>query len=189
VKLKLLVVGLLVGLMIIVIGSASTQDAKLCASDFLSVPAPDGHSIQDALVDLMAAMTDSAKAGDIKGWLKQSADLRLILGLMEAECSGRHFSSEGKGLKSLVGPIALPDGIWKASLHTDGMLTSATVTNVKGTCFELIPNLFMVSQTTFDVAQESLLTTSGGCIAMIQIENIGGKQWDLTLEPISLTNP
>lgn len=184
-----LIVGLVVGLMMVGIVSAQDTEAKLCDPTVLTTVAPDGKSIQDALSLQMDGLEEAAAAGDVAAWLKAASDLRLSLGLVESECAGRHFSSEGKGLKSLVGPIALPDGIWKASLRTDGMITTADITSVNGDCYEFVSNLFMVSQATLDVAQEALMKTSGGCIAMIEVNNVGGKAWDLTIEPISLTQP
>lgn len=166
---------------------AAQDDVKLCDATLLTAPAPDGKSVQDALVAQMEVLTEAAKAGDVAAWLKGAADLRFGLGLVESECAGRYFSSEGKGLKAVVGPIGLPDGIWKAVLHSDGMLTTVKVTSVSGTCHDgFLDTIFTVSQTPIDAAQETIIKPTGGCIALFEIENIGGKAWDFSLQPVSL---
>ena len=80
------------------------------------------------------------------------------------------------------------DGIWKATLRTDGLATTVNVTNVHGDCYNIVPTLFLVSNGSMVVPNEALTTASNDCIAMLQIEQIGGTAWDLTIEPISLTS-
>lgn len=174
------------GLLALASGVIGQDDMNPCsAADVLDVEY-EGIIEREWIESVAQSLDIAAQEDNMNDWLAAADDMREALSRVEAACRGLVFNSEGKGLKSLVGPIELADGLWKASLRTDGMITTATITNVEGSCYEIVPNLFLVSEATLDVAQEALMKTSGGCIAMIEIENVGGTAWHLSFEPISV---
>lgn len=185
---------ILVGLLLVVLAMAvsiGAQDqaddpAILCPAErFLSL-APDGKSIMDTLEGQVTTLRELAEADDMEAWFKQLSEFRAGLSFLEIECRGKRFNSQDEGLNPVVGPVAFLSGTWKASLKTDGLITNVTLTSVQGQCYEFMGLLFTSADQPVEKPSQTLFKTTGGCLAMIEIDQVGGTFWDLEFEPVTL---
>lgn len=162
----------------------SAQDAVApCAlGDALNVEYQ-GMVQRDWLEALITTLTTNIKDDDITNFLGTAQELRRVLARADATCRGLHFTSAKEGLQPVLGPISLPDGIWKATITTKGFVT-VKAEAINGDCDDaLLFNLFSDQAT--DGAQV-IIKPSGGCEALISISNTSDP-WDLIFEPVKLT--
>jgi hypothetical protein len=104
------------------------------------------------------------------------------ISMFQAECSGLSFSSEIEGLQPVIGPVEIPEGVYRAIATTEGFM-SASVEVIEGECegrsFGSLFNLFQ------DQATEGAeaLFISEGCTAFIEISNTT-EPWTLVFEKV-----
>lgn len=176
--------GLLLTLISLVIGAAAQDaEAPCVAADVLDVEYK--GIIQRGWIKTMAVTLETtAEDDDMTNWLGAAGEMRRVLARLEADCRGLHFNSEVDGAQPVLGPIAFPNGIWRAVLTTEKYAIVKTE-EISGKCESDYGVLFNSSPGDAIEGAEAIFKTSEGCEVLITIEN-ARDGWDLIFEPIKL---
>lgn len=176
----------LVSLIILLMASiaASAQDAQTpCATaDVLAAEyrgMVEGEWLQSVITTLNANIEDN----DTTNFLGTARELRRILGRLEANCRGLHFTNESEGMEPVIGPVSIASGIWRATFTTAGF-GSVELEVISGTCEDdgLIFNAFQGDATD---GMQAVVTTGPGCEVLISVSNTS-EDWDLMFEAVKL---
>jgi hypothetical protein len=98
-----------------------------------------------------------------------------------ALCNGLTFEGS-EGSSPLLGPFAIPDGIYRVRLVTDGYFT-AEFTPVAGEC-EVDSLMFVLFEGQATDGVEILMTTSGGCMGLVEVSNVTA-DWTLEFQQVA----
>lgn len=188
---KIRFVGLLALLLTVLgmtIGAAAQDAAQPCkAADVLDVEYQ-GAVQRDWIATMMATLTKTAETDNMTDWLSAATELRTVLARLDANCRGLHFTSEANGgLSAVIGPVSIPDGIWKVSLLSDGSYESVKMTSVDGECYDVISTILTTADDISKNPLQKVLKTTGGCQGLIEVTQLDGTMWDLIFEPVKLT--
>lgn len=185
-KAKIVVlVGLLLTLIAMSMGVIAQDTASPCAAaDVLDVE-HQGIIEREWIASMAITLDTTAKDDNMTDWLGAAREMRETLARVEANCRGLHFTSEDEGMKAVIGPVTFPDGVWKLAMEQDGMIATVKLTDLAGTCYDFISNVLTVSGDTAGNPAEVVVKLKG-CEALIEVESVGGKGWDLMFEPIKL---
>lgn len=140
-------------------------------------------AVSDALAEANDAAKAAIEAGDLEGALAALASVKTPISAAEAACSGLTFSGTND---SVVGPVELPEGIYKATATTDGFI-SVLVTALSGECGSgsarsMRQLLFNVSKGEAAAGAEALLF-SAECSALFEVGNVQG-DWEIRFEKV-----
>lgn len=157
-------------LLVVLVGAVQAQDEEAEACDYAALAAQltevsEGlEASDDPAVELMALQAEIAS--------------------FQASCNGLTFTSEEEGLLPVIGPIEIPEGLYRVTVVTDGYFI-LDVEPLEGECGPrggYTTNIMGVSR---DEAVEGAeaLAESTGCEALLVIENVTDP-WVLTFEKI-----
>lgn len=106
--------------------------------------------------------------------------LKVDISLFEASCSALSFSSEIEGLQPVIGPVEIPEGVYRAIATTEAAMI-VQVDAIEGECEGRgFGSLFNLSGGQGVDGAESLFI-SEGCTAFISISNTR-EPWTLVFE-------
>lgn len=152
---------------------ATTPLTILHAQD--DVPECDYTPTLEEIINLATEPDDAAAALD---------EIAAIISAAKIECSGLSFNSEDEGMQPLIGPITLPEGMYRATLTIDGM-GMVSMESLDGNCGEDqfgLP-LFMVME--MGESETQALVDAGGGECLIKFENVTMvDEWTLTFEKL-----
>jgi hypothetical protein len=136
----------------------------------------DYATFSDSLTEQIATLADEE---DPAAALR---DIQSQIGEFQAACAGLSFSSEEYGLQPVLGPLTIPEGVYRLTLTTDGaFILSATI--LGGECDELdYLGLFLIFPGTAAEGAQTVLDT-GECEVLLQISNVSDP-WTLTFEKL-----
>lgn len=140
-------------------------------------------AVSDALAEANDAAQAAIAAGDLEGALAALATVKEQISAAEVACSGLTFSGESG---SVVGPVEMPEGVYKAVATTDGFMT-VQVTALSGKCGAgnaqfMMPGLFIISKGQASSGAEALMF-SEGCSALFEVGNVQSG-WELRFEKL-----
>lgn len=136
--------------------------------------------------DALSASIDSIDAGNITGVLAEMDSVSRIIQSTRARCMGLSFNSEQDGMRPVIGPIEFADGIYRATLTTDGFI-NINLIPVSGECdLGFSARLFSILSSEAGTASEGASTTltSRSCIAILEFDRID-RPWTLEFELIA----
>lgn len=150
----------------------SAQDASsACTQDNVNL----------AIAAVAKSAQDAQAAKDAKSAVDILAETSAKVTALQADCSGLSFAGK---TNTVIGPIELPQGIYKAIADTTGFL-SATITAVDGTCHQGAgdfgsPMLYMLTD---KASNAQSVINSKGCTALIEVTTVQA-EWSLRIEKI-----
>lgn len=164
---KRLVAGLLV---LLLAGVAMGQDAETPAE------CPTSAAVFETLANMAGELdTDGMETLAVLDLLRAAISEYTIA------CTGLAFSSEQDGQQPVIGPVTIPEGIYRVTATTEGYLI-AKVDVLNGECGDGYGSLFNVtSGTASNGAQE--VFESAGCEALISVSN-AQEAWKLEFEKL-----
>ncbi len=171
-KIARVVVTLFILNVIFGVWTASAQStSKACTQDNVNL----------AIAAVAKSAQDAQAAKDPKAALDILASVSSKITALQADCNGLSFSGN---TNSVIGPIELPDGIYKAVADTTGFL-SATITAVDGDCHQGAgqfgsPILYMLTD---KATNAQSVISSSGCTALIEVTTVQA-EWSLRIEKI-----
>lgn len=157
-------------LLVVLVGATLAQDEEAEACDYAALAARltevgEGlEASEDPAADLMALQTE--------------------ITFLQASCSGLAFDSEIEGLQPVIGPIEIPEGLYRVTVTTAGYFIMG-VDPLDGECGPrdgFSTNVMNVSRDTATEGAEALVD-SAGCEALLVIENTTDP-WTLTFEKL-----
>lgn len=108
------------------------------------------------------------------------SDLQNSIASQSAACGGLAFNSDNEGFQPVIGPVELPDGIWKVTFTTGGyvLLNATTLT---GDCGGYDDEFLILSAGKGDAVKgkQEVMTTSDSCSLLL---TVGMADEDWTLE-------
>lgn len=139
------------------------------------------EAIATALDDYAAQLRDAAGNPDTA-----LRELRDYSATQAAACSGFQFSSETEGQQPVIGPITIPEGLYRITATTTGYL-AAELTLLEGECgtddtFYAPTDLFNLFKGQADTGAQ-LLIQSKGCETLIEISN-SSDPWTFNIEKL-----
>lgn len=122
---------------------------------------------------------------DVQNETSPIVSLRLlqaqIAGLL-AECRGLSFSSDTDGMQPVLGPITLPEGIYRATVTTTGFFIG-DIELIDGECESTgFGSVFNLSPGQADAGAQAVIR-SAECRMLFPVENTR-EPWTLIFEPI-----
>jgi hypothetical protein len=112
-------------------------------------------------------------------------EITSVIAAAKIECSGLSFNSDDDGLEAVIGPVDIPEGLYRATATADGFL-AVQIEPLEGDCGPtgFGSAIFNLSQGDAVDGAESLLE-SDGCSALIITSNTGFTPlWTLTFEKL-----
>ncbi len=134
-----------------------------------------------AIAAVAKSAQDAQAATDPKAAVDLLASTSSKIAALQADCNGLLFSGKTNGV---IGPVELPEGIYKAITDTTGFL-SATITAIDGDCHQGAgsfgsPMLYMLTDKASNA--ESVISSTG-CTALIEVSVVSA-EWTLRIEKI-----
>ena len=159
------------GIMITIVPVTAQDQSSACTKD----------SVNLAIAAVAKSAQDAQAASDPKAAVDLLAAASATITALQAECNDLSFSGN---TNSVIGPIDLPDGLYKAITDTTGFL-SATITAVDGDCHQGAgdfgsPMLYMLTD---KASNAQSVINSKGCTALIEITVVQA-EWTLRIEKI-----
>lgn len=135
-----------------------------------------------ALADTLAELVEAVReAEDVAGALREVAS---AAGVAAAACDGLAFDSEKDGMMPVIGPVTIPEGIYRVTLTTEGYYILG-LDVLEGECGQgerFRSSLFLISRgDATDGAQVVLNST--GCETLLSISNVTDP-WVLDFEKL-----
>ena len=168
-----IVLGLLAGLL-----PTNAQDTlpEGCTADALTL-------VMGAIQAANDVAGKAIKAGDLKSAIEALDTIKTDAITLDSFCG--ELSWSGKAA-SVIGPVTIPEGVYRAIATTTGFIT-VKITATDGECGEgdpdyLRPTLFNLSEGAADSGAQAVLT-SKECTALIQISNVQ-TDWALVFEKV-----
>ena len=171
-KITRVVVALFMLHIIVGVWPSSAQDAAgSCTQD----------SVNLAIAAIAKSAQDAQAAKDPKAAVEILAAASAKITALQSDCNGLSFSGN---TNSVIGPIELPDGIYKSIVDTTGFL-SATIPAVDGDCHHGAvpfgsPMLYMVTD---KASNAQSVISSKGWTALIEVTTVQA-EWSLRIEKI-----
>jgi hypothetical protein len=134
----------------------------------------------DEIADELQLLVDEFRESDTPAdALRQIEEL---VSTVRTECYGLTFTSEQEGMQPVIGPVSIPEGLYRATATTTGFMI-AEVDPLEGQCSARgFGSLFNLSRdTAIDGAQA--VFESSGCEALIAISNTR-EPWTLKFEKL-----
>ncbi len=164
-------IGLLVLALLLMVGAAN-----VLAQD--DAPACDAAATADVLAGLVEAVRTAESPIEALGAVRDAASIAL------AACGGLNFSSDVEGMMPVIGPVEIPEGIYRVTVITDGYFI-ASFDVLDGQCGDgrlFLPGLFIVSAGDATEGAQAVVN-SEGCETLISIENVT-EDWSLSFEKL-----
>ena len=124
-----------------------------------------------ALADVLAELVEAVReAEDVAGALRAVA---VAAGTAAAVCDDLAFSSEEDGLLPVIGPVTIPEGIYRVTVTTEGyfILRSDALEGECGDGQYFTPGIFNLSRgSAVDGAQ--MVFHSAGCETLLSVSNV-----------------
>ncbi len=110
--------------------------------------------------------------------------IRDAASIAAAACSGLTFSSDAEGMMPVIGPVEIPEGIYRVTLVTEGFFIMK-IDALDGECGEgsrMSSGAFSVMQDTATNGAQ-IVVNSEGCEALLSISNVT-QPWTLEFEKL-----
>lgn len=170
---KIMLVALVV--LMLGVGGVLAQDESLCEGNL--------DEIGETITEFTAPMDEAITDGDVAAWLDSAFALRWYLSAMDAYCRGFAWDSETEGNQPVIGPVRFPDGLYIATVETDGFF-ALQITEIEGTCEPRRgSSLFNLGSGDGESGASATLETDG-CVALLEISNVT-ESWTLHFELVS----
>lgn len=165
--------------LIVMLVSTGLSVAPTIAQDATDACSQD--SVNLAIAAVAKAAQDAQAADGPKAAVDVLAEVNGQIAALQAECNGMSFSGTTNGV---IGPIELPEGIYKAVADTTGFMT-AQINPIDGDCHQGAgdfgtPLLYMLSDKATDAQS---VISSDGCTALIEVTVVAA-EWSLRIEKI-----
>lgn len=141
-------------------------------------PECDAAATADVLAELVEALRTAENPIEALGAVRDAASLAT------AACSGLSFNSDDEGLMPVIGPIEIPEGVYRVTLVTEGYFIMK-VDALDGACGEgtrMSSNAFNVGRDSATNGAEVVII-SEGCEALLSVSNVT-KSWTLGFEKL-----
>lgn len=141
-------------------------------------PTCDAAATADVLAELVEALRTAENTIEALGAVRDAASIAA------AACGGLNFTSDDEGLMPVIGPVVIPEGIYRAKLTTNGFFI-LELTVLDGSCGEGRRSSALVFATSRGEADEGLevIFNSEGCETLFAISNVSDA-WELSFEPL-----
>jgi uncharacterized protein YfcZ (UPF0381/DUF406 family) len=114
---------------------------------------------------------------------QEITELQNELSNLDAACRGLAFSSEVDGSQPALGPITLEEGVYRASLTTDGYaIVQGTV--LDGDCDSEVSYMFNEMEGQASGGAQTVLEIEESCEVILELSNIT-EDWTLTIEKLN----
>lgn len=141
-------------------------------------PACDAAATADVLAELVEALRTAENPIEALGAVRDAASIAA------AACSGLNFNSDDEGLMPVIGPIVIPEGLYRVTVTTDGFYI-LQLEVLDGLCGEgrmLSPYIFGISMGQASNGAQAVIT-SEGCETLLSVSNVT-KSWTLGFEKL-----
>jgi len=136
---------------------------------------PTGDVVVTALASMAAELT-----ADGAVTLALLDTLRAEISAYTVACTGLAFSSERDGMQPVIGPVVIPEGIYRVTATTASFMI-AHITALQGECGDGY-SLFNVTQGNATNGVQAVFE-SAGCEALIEVSNTR-EAWTLEFEKL-----
>ena len=158
--------------------------AALLLVSAVSVWAQDDAPVCDAAAtaDMLAGLVEALRTADSP--IEAIGAVRDAATEAAAACSGLNFNSDDEGLMPVIGPVEIPEGLYRVTLTTEGYFIMH-IDPLSGNCGE--GRMFsgsaynLMAGDAKDGAQ--VVINSEGCEALFSISNVT-KPWTLSFEKL-----
>lgn len=141
-------------------------------------PTCDAAATADVLIELVEALRTADSPIEALGAIRDAASIAA------AACSGLNFNSDDEGMMPVIGPVEIPEGLYRATLTTDGYFIME-LDPLSGKCGEgsrFSNSIYLImAGTASDGAQ--VVINSEGCEALFSISNVN-EPWTLSFEKL-----
>jgi len=158
--------------------------ALLLMASAVSVLAQDDAPVCDAAgtADVLAGLVEALRTAESP--IEAISAVRDAASMAAAACSGLNFSSDVEGMMPVIGPVGIPEGLYRVTLTTEGYF-GMTVDALDGVCGEgtrMSSRAFNVFSGTATAGAE-IVIISEGCEALFSVSNVTAP-WTISFEKL-----
>ena len=170
---------LLLVALIVVASVVMAQDFNTECSDALGL-------MHDEVTSYMKQLDEADASADVTAWMTTAHEMRFFLATMDGYCRGYQWSSEFDGQMPVIGPVQFQDGLYRATVATDGYYIMSVET-IEGECEpRLGSSIFNLSEGEASQGAQATFRATG-CTALLEVSNVTD-EWSVSFELISTGN-
>ncbi len=150
---------------------------------FLALAQDSNYAACEDLAERISSIQESAAALDPSSaeLSQEIAALQTQITIIDTECRGLSFSSEIDGSQPVLGPIILEEGVYRATLTTEGFAI-INGTELDGDC-ERELRLFSIGRGDAANGAQAVINLEDDCEFLLEFSNITDA-WAFTIEKL-----